>query len=115
MSMKKPRKIFEEIKVPVIVEGKSDASTLKDFGVEDTVPLNGKPLFRVASSLSKRTEKVLVLSDFDKEGSKIAKKLNSWLESFGVVPKTKLRGRIKRIITKEGVSDIENISPENWD
>lgn len=107
--MKNLHKILDEVNVPVIVEGKSDKSALEDLSVEDVVPLNGKPLFKVASSLSKRVEKVLVLTDFDSEGNKIAGKLNSWLESFGVVPKNRLRGKIKGVATREGVSEIENL------
>lgn len=52
---------------------------------------------------------MLVLTDFDSEGTKIARKLNSFLEKFGVVPKNSLRGEIKKILVNKGVSQIEDI------
>lgn len=110
--MKTLQEIFDEIEVRVIVEGESDRSTLTDFGIEDVIPLNGKPLYKVASSVSKDFDEALVLTDFDKEGRKISKKLNSFLTSFGVVPKNKTRGKIKRVVTKKGISAIENLKPE---
>lgn len=104
---------LENIDCPVIVEGKSDMEALKRFEVENIYPLNGRPLFKVALRISEKHDNVLVLTDFDKEGRKLAKKLNSFLTSFGATPKNKLRGKIKRIITKKGISAIEELKPEN--
>lgn len=113
IEIKPLQEIFNEIDYPVIVEGESDKSALEEYGLQDIIPLNGKPLFKVASSISKKAEKVLVLTDFDQEGEKLSKKLNSFLVSFGVVPKNKLRGKIKKIVTREGVSEIENLKPKD--
>jgi 5S rRNA maturation endonuclease (ribonuclease M5) len=112
--MKELTEILKEVKFPTVVEGDSDKEALKKLGLEDIVPLNGKPLFKVASSLAKRTDRVLVLTDFDKEGNEIARKLNSWFTSFGTVPQSKLRGKIKKTVTRDGVSQIENLKPENY-
>lgn len=106
----KLKKIFQDLDLPVIVEGKSDVEVMEEFGVEDIVSLNGRPLYKVAKETSESFDEVLVLTDFDTEGNKIAKKLNVFLERFDVVPKNSLRGKIKRIVVKDGVSQIENIS-----
>ncbi len=100
---------LDGIDFPVIVEGKSDEEALEDFDIKNIVQLRGRPLYKVALSLKGHKE-VLVLTDFDREGKKIAAKLNGFLEQFGVVPKNSLRRKIKNIITKKGVSQIENIS-----
>lgn len=102
--------IIKGLEIPVIVEGRSDVDAIEDICPEEVIPLNGRPLYKVALEISKSYDEVLVLTDFDAEGRKIAKKLNVFLERFGVVPKNSIRGRIKNIITKNGVSQIENIS-----
>ncbi|MFP4116109.1 MAG: toprim domain-containing protein [Candidatus Aenigmatarchaeota archaeon] len=107
--MENLQKIFDKLDCPVIVEGKSDVAVMEDFQMDEIVSLNGRPLYRVASSVSRTADEALVLTDFDSEGEKIAKKLNVFLERFGVVPKNSIRGKIKEIVTKEGVSQIENI------
>ena len=107
--VKKLKEILDDVEYPIIVEGKRDVDAINEYGVEEVVSLKGRPLFKVALSVSKNADKALVLVDFDEEGEKIAKKLNTFLERFGVVPKNSIRGKIKHILTLEGISQIENI------
>ncbi len=102
-------KVLKDLECPVIVEGRSDAEVLKKYGVQNIVSLDGRPLYMVAKETAEYCRKALVLTDFDAEGEKIAGKLNVFLDKFNVVPKNSLRGKIKRIVTKEGISQIENI------
>lgn len=110
--MKDLKGILDGIEVPVIVEGDSDRFTLRRLGVENIIPLNGKPLFKIASKISRESREAVVLTDFDSEGRKIAKKLNDLLTSFGVTPDERTRKEVERRITKVGVSTIENINTE---
>ena len=107
--VKKLKEILDDVEYPIIVEGKRDVDAINEYGVDEVVSLKGRPLFKVALSVSKNADKALVLVDFDEEGEKIAKKLNTFLERFGVVPKNSIRGKIKHILTLEGISQIENI------
>ncbi len=109
-NMDELEEILRDVNLPIIVEGKSDVEVLEKHGAEDVIYLKGRPLYKVALMVSKSYKEALVLTDFDREGRKIAKKLNVFLERFGVVPKNSLRGKIKELVTKEGVSQIENIS-----
>ncbi|MFB6215498.1 MAG: toprim domain-containing protein [Candidatus Aenigmatarchaeota archaeon] len=104
--------ILEDVECPVIVEGMSDESALREFNVDDIVPLNGKPLFRVARSISERSDRAVILTDFDSEGRKLAGKLNEMLSSYGVTPIPRTRAEIERIVTKVGISTVENMSPD---
>ncbi len=110
VSMEELKEIFSGLETPVIVEGRSDVDVLEKMGAERVFSLKGRPLYKVALEISKSYDSVLVLTDFDSEGIKIARKLNVYLERFGVVPNNSLRAKIKNIVTKEGISQIENIA-----
>ncbi len=105
----KLKKVLDKVTCPVVVEGRSDVLVLSEYGVEDPIPLNGRPLYVVAREVSEISDCVVVLTDFDSEGEKIAKKLNTFLDKYDVVPKNSIRRNIKRIVTKKGISQIENI------
>ena len=105
----KVKKVLDKESLPVIVEGKRDVEVMEELGVEEIIPLNGRPLYKVAKDVSENFEEVLVLTDFDSEGMKLAKKINSFLGKFDVVPKNSLRGKIKEILVKKGVSQVEDI------
>lgn len=97
--------------MPVIVEGKSDEEALRKLGVDDIVTLCGKPLYKVTQDISKRTEEILILTDYDREGRKLAKKLDNYFVSYGVLPNRKIRKKLGFIVNKTGISHIEDITP----
>lgn len=102
---------MEKIESPVVVEGKSDAEALRELGVEDIITLQGKPLYKVSEDLSERTDEVVILTDYDREGRKLAKKLNNYFTSYGVLPNRRIRRKLGFLINKIGISHIEDIKP----
>ena len=72
-------------KLPVIVEGKKDVSSLKELGVEHVFCLNKEPLYKVIEMMASHSKKVVLLTDFDKEGKKLYGVLSSGLSLHGVV------------------------------
>ncbi|MHA1626535.1 MAG: toprim domain-containing protein [Candidatus Asgardarchaeia archaeon] len=72
--------------IPIVVEGKKDRASLESLGVEGNyIVLNGSkkelPYDEVA-----QYKKVLILTDFDREGKKVAKSLVKNLQSLGINP-----------------------------
>ncbi|UCD03380.1 MAG: toprim domain-containing protein [Candidatus Aenigmatarchaeota archaeon] len=95
----------------VIVEGQKDSKSLKSLGVKNIMQLNGKPLaeftFHVSKSLISSSEgkrEVVILTDFDSEGRKIAAKL----ESLFRVHKVAVNARIRRKFMQFGKNRIED-------
>ncbi|MFP4045821.1 MAG: toprim domain-containing protein [Candidatus Aenigmatarchaeota archaeon] len=110
--MEKLNQLLKKIDIPVVVEGKSDVAVLEKMGVKRIVPLNGRPLFKVVKEVAEKSKEVLVLTDYDSEGRKLAHKLNVLFTSSGVQPWREMRRKIGKAITEEGRYAIEEIDPE---
>ena len=89
----------------VIVEGKNDEKALKALGLKNIIKINGQPLLDVVNQAVKIKKEIIILTDFDKEGRKLASKLNSLLEAF----KRKPNKRLRRMFMKFGKNKIEEV------
>ena len=98
----------------VIVEGKKDSMALKTLGVKNIVLLNGRPLTELALHVSKSIassgneegrEEVVILTDFDSEGKKLAARLDYLLKKHKVM----VNSRIRRKFLKFGKTRIEDL------
>ena len=108
MRSKTLQDIFSNINCPVIVEGKKDREALKKFNF-DIITIYGSSLYEKSEYISNffsENREVLILTDFDKEGKKIAKKMNHFLESFGVKVDNKTRSKIKLMVKSNKIEDI---------
>lgn len=104
-------KIIEEINGhAVLVEGKQDFAALSNFGISNVISISGKPLEKFVESLS---GKVLVLTDFDKEGKQLAKRITTVLQHLGIKTNTPLRKKIHRTLGITHVSEISKITKED--
>ncbi|WXG43150.1 MAG: toprim domain-containing protein [Promethearchaeati archaeon SRVP18_Atabeyarchaeia-1] len=100
--------------VPILVEGRKDEDALKGLGVTGRiirVSQPGKRLFEIAEEL-RSCETVVILTDFDQEGEKLAKELSRHLHSWGV--QTILRNKVRNAVTWasrqiEGLTKIEGL------
>jgi len=112
-------KTLEECKSrAVIVEGKKDVDALAALGLTNIIPLNNTPLAEFTDKITKmlddleKTKKVvrhsdhevIILTDFDKEGRKLEKRLDLLLRSH----KVKINRRIRRILMGFGKGRIED-------
>jgi len=69
----------------IIVEGPKDKKALNKLGINNyIVVLTKKPLFEIIENISKITDEVIILTDFDKKGKELYGKLNSGLQKYGV-------------------------------
>jgi 5S rRNA maturation endonuclease (ribonuclease M5) len=77
----------------VIVEGKKDEESLKKIGFKKIKTLK-KSLYEVAEEIEE--DKVIILTDFDRTGREIYKKLNPALRQQGIFVDNTLRRFISR-------------------
>lgn len=91
---KKFDELLDEIKnsnILVVVEGKRDRESLQKLGISNVVELSKKPLFQIAEEVSYNNQGCVVLTDLDKKGKELYKKLNSDLQKNGIKIDNKLR------------------------
>ncbi|NOZ81763.1 MAG: toprim domain-containing protein [Candidatus Micrarchaeota archaeon] len=85
----------------VIVEGKRDKKALCSLGFSRVYDISGKDIGTFSERFG--SERVVVLTDFDREGEKIAKRLSLFLR---VDHKT--RNKIRKLSIKAGFVTIES-------
>lgn len=117
MSFKKLSCIIEELKIcaeqgmPILIEGKKDEEALKKLGIDGTfikVSGSGLKLFEIAEKSVKLSSKVIILTDFDKKGEELAKRLAEDIQSLGSYPNLEIRRKIMGI-TRKFIKDIESL------
>jgi len=96
-------KLFNKIKhKTVIVEGKRDKKVLCSFGFTKIITIE-KGIYETSEKIK---NEVIILTDFDSEGRKIAKKLNLFLKNK---IKHEIRRKIGLIFTKMKIKTIEEL------
>jgi len=97
------QKIKEET---VIVEGKRDKEVLCSFGFTKIFTIN-RGLYETAEKLEGK--RVIILTDFDKEGKKIARKLNLFLQSLDCKIDRETRRKIGLMFARLKIKKIEEL------
>jgi 5S rRNA maturation endonuclease (ribonuclease M5) len=117
MSFKKLSCIIEELKIcaeqgmPILIEGKKDEKALKKLGINgDFIKVSGSglKLFEIGELATKSSSKVVILTDFDKKGIELAKKLAQDIQYLGSYPNLEIRRKIMGI-TRRYIKDIESL------
>jgi len=90
----------------VIVEGKRDKKVLCLLGFKKILTLN-KGIYETTEKLKEK--QVLILTDFDPEGKKIAKELNRILQSLGYKVDRETRRKIGFMFTRLKIRKIEEL------
>ncbi len=97
--------------VPILVEGADDERTLRGLGMEGRI-------FRVSNSSKTLLnfleglvgfKQIIILTDFDRTGAKLAKFCTEHLKRLGVEPVVEFRDKLKAILHKD-VKDIEGLA-----
>lgn len=108
------RKVFNEfinrlreksLKTPVIVEGKNDVKVLQKFGIKNVISISGKNYFDLLEKIPPEVGEVILLTDIDKQGEKIFKKLKTIFESQGL----KVDGNFRDYLRKMEVKEVEEL------
>ena len=106
-TLEKIREIASE-GVPILVEGKKDEEVLRTLGVEGRIIKVSQQSLNTLIDQLYGCRRVLILTDFDEKGEKIAKTLSSFLEIGGTIPLHEMRNELKHALAGQ-VSCIEGI------
>lgn len=93
---------------PIIVEGKKDERSLRAIGCKGQILKisTGTPLFKFCEDISERYSDVIILTDLDKEGEKLFKKIRNFLVQKGV----RIHGTFRKdILSKLETYEVESI------
>lgn len=97
---------------PVIVEGRRDREALHGLGFTRVLMVNrGKGLydFSVDAKEINGEKTVIILTDFDPEGERIAKKLESYLSSVGCHTDRAARERLRVLFRRNKLTTVQGL------
>ena len=118
MSFRKLLSIMEELQncakqgMPILIEGKKDEEALRELGINGNfIKVSGSPLklFEIAEIAVKSSSKIIILTDFDKKGNELAKRLSEDIQRLGSHADLENRRKIMGI-TRRYIKDIESLS-----
>ena len=92
--------------VQVIVEGKRDKEVLCLLGFKKILTIN-KGIYETTELL--KENELIILTDFDSEGRKIAKKMNLILQHLGYKVDKETRRKVGLMFTKLRIRKIEEL------
>lgn len=94
----------------IIVEGRKDVESLSRLGLKgDIILASQQPLLELTETLSRKDKEIILLTDWDKKGGMIARKIIKYLLNYGIMPNTEIRGRIRTLVKKR-IKDIESLN-----
>jgi 5S rRNA maturation endonuclease (ribonuclease M5) len=95
----------------IVVEGDRDRRSLRSLGVSGQILLlhSGRGMSRLTRSLSHPGKKVVVLTDWDREGGQLAHRLVELLTAEGVSVDAEFRRRLTRVLRGE-VAHVEGLA-----
>jgi len=117
MSFKKLCCIIDDLKfcaeqgTPILIEGKKDEKALKALGIDGKfiqVSGSGFKLFEIVEMATESSSEVIILTDFDKKGMELAKRLAHDIQSLGAYPNLEIRKKIMGM-TRKYIKDIESL------
>jgi 5S rRNA maturation endonuclease (ribonuclease M5) len=117
MSFQKLLSIMEELQdcaeqgMPILIEGIKDEESLRELGINGNfIKVSGSPLklFEIAE-IAAQSSKIIILTDFDRKGNQLARKLSEDIQRLGSYPDLQIRRKIMGI-TRRYIKDIESLS-----
>lgn len=93
----------------IVVEGRRDAESLRRLGINGEIKFASRqPLLEFAESLSGSGKEIVLLTDWDKKGGLVGRKIIKFLLSYGIMPNTDIRSRIRALVKKR-IKDVESL------
>ncbi|MCL7415769.1 MAG: toprim domain-containing protein [ANME-2 cluster archaeon] len=94
----------------IIVEGMRDRRALRELGITGPIRLGTqKAILELCEEVAREYNNVIVLTDWDYKGEKIARLMADFLNNAGAVVNTDIRERIKALVKKR-IKDIESLN-----
>ncbi|NIO22445.1 MAG: toprim domain-containing protein [Candidatus Aenigmarchaeota archaeon] len=94
----------------LIVEGKNDKKALKSLGLKNIIAIDGRPLYEVVENIN-TTKEIVILTDFDKKGREIEKRLRYLLQKYKKRTNSRLRGKTMSL-GKNQIEDLANLDSQ---
>ncbi|MHC1579876.1 MAG: toprim domain-containing protein [Candidatus Alkanophagales archaeon] len=97
----------------VIVEGSHDRAALEEMGFRKDMLLYSESKLSdgdFVELVSKKYERVVILTDYDRDGKYFNKKLSERLQQCGVCVEHTYRDKIGKLLGLCGIRDIESMS-----
>ena len=94
----------------IIVEGVRDERSLRDLGISGPIVRAARrPALEVAEEAARDYRDVVVLTDWDRAGEELARKMELHLQGTGAKVDLETRERLKRMVRRE-IKDVESLS-----
>ncbi len=94
----------------IVVEGRRDMDSLRYLGINGEIRLaSQQPLLEFTELLSKSGKEIILLTDWDKKGSIVARKIIRHLLAYGIMPNMNIRSRMRSLVKKR-IKDIESLN-----
>ena len=97
----------------VIVEGKKDTAALEIIGVKKIFCIDKKPLYKVAEEVAEKYKEAILLTDLDREGRKLYRKLKEMLSNLGVEVDNKFREYLFKETRIRQIEGLSRLNPSN--
>lgn len=109
------RRILEDLAArnedgPIVVEGARDVRALRALGIGGAIVTlhRGVPVFRLCEDLAAHHREVVILTDWDLKGGRLAKALREGLAANGVKYDDALRARLA-VLTRGTITEVEDL------
>jgi len=89
----------------IIVEGKKDEKVLRNLGLQNIIKIGGRDLQDISLTLNHDKE-IVILTDFDKAGKKLAARTNKILRAY----KFKINSQLRKLFFGLGKSRVEDFN-----
>lgn len=87
-----------------------DVESLRSLGIKGDIKLSSQqPLLDFTEGLSGCGKDIVLLTDWDRKGGMVARKIKDYLHAYGIMPNTDIRARIGFLVKKR-IKDIESLS-----
>lgn len=94
----------------IVVEGRKDADSLRLLGINGNIRLaTQQPLLEFTEFLSKSGKEIILLTDWDKKGGIVARKIIQHLLTYGIMPNIEFRSKIRALV-KRRIKDVEGLN-----
>jgi len=96
--------------VPILIEGRKDEEALRELGVNGPfIKVSGSSLNLSEIALrAAMSSRVIILTDFDRKGSELARRLYMDIQSLGSYPDLSIRRRLMGM-TRRYIKDIQSL------
>jgi 5S rRNA maturation endonuclease (ribonuclease M5) len=94
----------------IVVEGRKDVESLRSLGIKGEIKLSSQqPLLDFTEALSGCGKDIVILTDWDRKGGMVARKIIDHLHAYSIIPNTGIRTKIGFLVKKK-IKDIESLS-----